>query len=84
MSYGSCQQVLKSLGIRKLASRFVLRFLTTEMMTNRVQCCREQIQLYEQYGDQFKLNILTADETSLNMFIPEWKRESCEWKFPGA
>ena len=82
VSYGSCQQILKSLGIRKLSSIFVPRFLTAEMMTNRVQCCMKQIHLHEQYGDQFRLNILTEDETPLNMFIPESKRESCEWKFP--
>ena len=63
VSYGSCQQILKSLGIRKLSSRFVPRFLTAEMMTNRVQCCMKQIHLHEQYGDQFRLNILTEDET---------------------
>ena len=38
VSYDSCQQILKSLGIRDFitASRFVPCFLTVEVITNRV------------------------------------------------
>ena len=80
VSYGTVQSKLKELGIRKLASRFVPRFLSGEMMDNRLASCEGFCALYEQYGDNFLKNILTEDETVLTMYLPESKRESAEWK----
>ena len=82
VSYGTVQSELKELGIRKLASRFVPRFLSGEMMDNRLASCEGFCALYEQYGDNFLKNILTEDETVLTMYLAESKRESAEWKLP--
>ena len=82
ISYGTVQSKLKELGIRKLASRFVLRFLSGEMMDNRLASCEEFCALYEKYRNSFLQNILTEDETVLIMYLSESKRESSEWKLP--
>ena len=58
ISYGTVQSKLKELGIRKLASRFVPRFLSGEMMDNRLASCEEFCELYEKYGNSFLQNIL--------------------------
>ena len=83
VSVGSVHTILHGLGIRKLASRFVPKFLTSEMCENRLQCCQENILIFDEYGDNFLKNIITVDETPLSLYIPESKRESSEWKFPG-
>lgn len=83
ISYGSCCNILKSMGIRKLASRFVPRFLTHEMQNHRKECCRKFLRMANEYGESFKNNILTEDETTLKLYEPESKRESQEWKMPG-
>lgn len=82
VSLDSCHRILKSLGVRKLSSRFVPRFLTREMMDRRLDCCEAFSNLLQEHGDDFKFNILTEDETALNLYLPESRRESKEWKFP--
>jgi histone-lysine N-methyltransferase SETMAR len=83
ISKGSVDVRLKSFGIRKLCSRFVPRFLTGEMMQKRLQSCKNNLLLWEQHGEAFLANLITEDETPLCIYLPESKRESAEWKFPG-
>lgn len=83
ISVGSVHAKLKDLGIRKLCSRFVPRFLTGEMMQNRLESCQKNLKIWEEHGDKFLHNIITEDETPLSMYLPESKRESAEWKLPG-
>lgn len=83
VSKGTLHSLLRSCGIRKLCSRFVPRFLTAEMMSRRLSCCQENLERYEELGDQFLKNIITMDETPLSLYLPETKRESQEWKLPG-
>lgn len=83
VSYGSIHVMLKQLGIRKLCSRFVPHFLTMEMCANRLMCCQENMKLFELHGNQFLDNILTEDETSLSLYLPDDRRTSAEWKLPG-
>ena len=83
IGYGTCQELIKGLGVRKLASRIVPKFLTGEMMEKRVQCCEENFALFNEHGETFLFNIVTEDETPLSSYLPKFKRESAEWKFTG-
>ena len=53
VSKGSLQAILNELGIRKLASRFVPRFLSAEMCENRLECCRANLNIFQQHGEAF-------------------------------
>jgi [histone H3]-lysine36 N-dimethyltransferase SETMAR len=70
------------MGIKKLCSRFVPRFLTGDMQQRRFECCQRNLETFENLGDAFLKNIITEDETPLSLYIPETKRESVEWKMP--
>jgi histone-lysine N-methyltransferase SETMAR len=83
ISVGSVHARLTALGVRKLCSRFVPRFLSGEMMENRRVACENNINIWRQHGDKFLWNILTEDETPLSTYLPESKRDSAEWKLPG-
>ena len=77
------QLLLEQLGIRKLCSRFVPRFLTAEMMDRRQTACENNLRLLEEIGPRLLANIVTEDETPLSLYIPYSKRESKEWILPG-
>jgi len=83
ISKGSLHNLFQSIGIRKLCSRFVPRLLTGEMMDIRLQCCQQNLRLFNQVGDLLFKNLITMDETPLSLYMPESKRESTEWKLPG-
>lgn len=83
VSKGTMNTLLKDIGLRKLSSRFVPRFLTSEMCKNRLICCQANLHILEDVGDIFLRNIVTEDETPLSLYIPSSKQESKEWKFPG-
>ncbi len=83
ISKGTVINLLREMGIRKLCSRFVPYFLTAEMCERRLECCQHNMQLYEQFGNAFIGNIITEDETPLSLYLPEDKRTSAEFKFPG-
>ena len=82
VSIGSCHSLLGEMGLRKLCSRFVPKFLSPELQDRRRQACLENLTLFEELGDSFLLNIITEDETPLSLYAPESKRDSAEWKFP--
>lgn len=77
------QETLASLGIRKLSSRFVPRFLSAEMCEERLECCELNLDLWKEHGKQFLWNIVTVDETPLSLYLPETKRDSLEWRLKG-
>jgi histone-lysine N-methyltransferase SETMAR len=83
VSKGTIYTLLAANGIRKLCSRFVPRFLTAEMQHHRFEICKENLKIFNRFGDRFLENIITMDETALSLYVPESKRESQEWKFPG-
>lgn len=82
VSTGGVHAILNESGVRKLSSRFVPSFLSSEMCENRRECCQANLLIFDEHGDQFLRNIITVDETPLSLYIPETKRESSEWKFP--
>lgn len=83
ISYHSCRDIIQELGYRKLASRFVPKFLSPEMKENRLLAAQSNLDLHEMYGEQFFSCILTEDETPLSLYLPESKRESAEWRKSG-
>lgn len=83
VSKGVIHNVLRDCGIRKLCSRFVARILTCDMMEKRLKACEDNLTILASNGNIFLDNIVTVDETPLSLYLPESKRESSEWKFPG-
>ena len=83
VSKGSLGTLMQNVGVRKLCSRFVPRFLTADMCQTRIQCCTKNLEVYEELGERLIRNIVTMDETPLSLYIPQSKQESREWKFPG-
>jgi transposase len=79
ISYGSTRAIVKELGIRKLCSRFVPRFLSGEMCERRLDCCLSNLHLLAEHGQNFLANIITQDETPISLYVPESKRDSAEW-----
>ena len=83
ISKGSVFNIMKKCGIRKLCSRFVPYFISREMCDKRMQCCEQNLSLYEELGDTMLQNLITEDETPLSLYLPEDRRSSQEYKFPG-
>mgnify|MGYP000138528298 CR=1 FL=1 len=83
ISKGTVQQLLTDLGIKKVACRFVPRLLTAEMRDRRKNCCQNNLEILNNIGQSFLNNIITEDETPLSLYIPESKRTSSQWIFPG-
>lgn len=81
VSKRTIQLLLEQMGIRKLCSRFVPKFLTAEMMARRKMACETNLRLMDAVGPNFLWNIVTTDETPLSIYIPYSKRESKEWVF---
>lgn len=72
--------IIKELGFRKIASRFVARILTPEMKINRMECSQHNLNLLKRHGKiKFLEGLVTVDETSLSLYLPETKQESMEW-----
>ena len=76
-------KMMAEMGIRKLCSRFVPRFLTAEMKQARRAACDQNLELFVHSSRAQMQNIITMDETPLSLYTPESKRESAEWKLPG-
>ena len=83
VSKGTVFNIMKSNRIRKLCSRCVPYFLSREMCDQRMQCCQQNLTLYEEVGDSLLKNLITEDETPLSLYLPEDRRSSQEYKFPG-
>ena len=73
VSKGILHDMLHDLGLRKLCSRFVPRFLTAEMQQMRLQCAQRNLEIFDEIGNAFIYNIVTEDETPLSVYIPETK-----------
>ena len=53
ISKGMLHNMLSEMGIRKLCSRFVPRFLTGDMQQRRFECCQRNLETFENLGDAF-------------------------------
>ena len=81
VSVGSCYTLLEDMGVRKLCSRFVPKFLTAELQENRRRACEENLSIFEALGESFLTNIVTEDETPLSLYTPESKRDSADYYY---
>jgi histone-lysine N-methyltransferase SETMAR len=79
VSLGSCHAILHGLGIRKLCSRFVPKFLSGELCDARLESCTANLQLLDEYGPSFLNNIVTEDETPICLYVPDSRRDSAQW-----
>jgi histone-lysine N-methyltransferase SETMAR len=79
----SIQTILKSsLGLRKIASRWVPHELTKAQKQKRVECCQENLRLVNE-GKIRLCDIFTGDESWIYHRKIESKKSSAAWLKPG-
>lgn len=85
LSHGSVYNVVKhDLHMNKVCARWVPRLLSAENKEVRVKASQAFLRRWRREGDRFLDRVVTTDETWLNYFDPESKRESMVWKRPGS
>ncbi|XP_060575741.1 protein GVQW3-like [Ruditapes philippinarum] len=72
------------LNMNKVCARWVPRLLTDENKATRVDASRELLRRYDRNGERFLRRIITKDETWVNFYDPESKRESMVWQRPSS
>ena len=83
ISHGSAHNLVKSLGFSKVCARWVPRQLMPDHKAERLNCCRELLQL-SQCDETFLGRIVTGDETWIHHYEPKSKRQSMEWRHPSS
>jgi histone-lysine N-methyltransferase SETMAR len=76
--------VTKDLNMNKVCARWVPRLLTDENKATRVDASREFLRRYDRDGERFLRRIITTNETWVNFYDPESKRESMVRKRPSS
>ena len=72
ISEGSVHTSLKKrLDSRKVCSRWVPHLITEEQKTQRLKCARELVKTYKGCNRRVISNLLTGDETWVQMFEPQ-------------
>jgi len=79
IGHNAVQEMIESLGYRKVCARWVPRLLTKDHKGQRKAITSELLQRYRHEGDDFLLRIVTGDESWFHHFEPETKRQSMEW-----
>ena len=79
-SRGTVHNILKKLNMKKVCARWVPRLLSDNDRSRRIECSEHFLRRFEQSGEEFLSRIVTTDETMINLFDPETKRESSVWK----
>lgn len=69
----------ETLGMQKIATRWVPRMLNPVQKANRVACCTENRQLMQEVGPDFLPSVVTGDESWVHHYDPLSPRESREW-----
>ena len=81
LSLGTVHDILTSqLEMNKVCARWVPRLLTSDEMTERVKVWGSFLARFRKDGDNFLDRIVTTDETIINFYDPETKKESMVWK----
>ena len=80
IGHNAVQEMIESLGCRKVSARWVPRLLTEDHKGQRKAITSELLQRYRHEGDDFLLRIVTGDESWFHHFEPETKRQSMEWR----
>ena len=80
IGHGSVHQILtKRLQMRKIAARWVPYMLLESEKHQRVNIARKLLKRYGEDGDEMLQRIVAIDETWIQSFEPELKRQSNEW-----
>jgi len=79
IEHSAVQEMIGSLGYRKICARCVRHLLTEDHKFQRKAITSEMLQRYQDEGDDFLLSIVTGDESWFHHFDPEMKRQSMEW-----
>ncbi|PNF43968.1 hypothetical protein B7P43_G00913 [Cryptotermes secundus] len=79
IGHSAVQEMIESLGYRKVCARWVPRLLTEDHKGQREIITLELLQRYRHEGDDFLLCIVTGDESWFHHFEPETKWPSTEW-----
>ena len=79
ISEGSVQTILKKhLDLRKVCAWWVPHLLTEEQKTQCLKCARELLK--SKHNSQVISNLLTGDETWVQMFEPQRRADNKQWK----
>ena len=71
------------LGMSKVSARWVPRNLNMQDRQQRVESSQELLEVYNGNQEDFQTRLVTGDETWLNHWDPDTKKESMQWKRPG-
>lgn len=71
------------LGMKKLFSKWVPRFLKPEEKQQRMEASQSCLAMFTRNKAEFLRRYITMDETWIHHFTPETSRESAEWRAPG-
>ena len=81
ISEGSVQAILKKpLDLRKVCARWVPHLLIVEQKTQRLKCALELLKTYKDCNSRVISNLLTADETWVQMFEPQRRADNKQLK----
>ena len=84
ISHGSVSKILHDrLGMRKLTARWVPESLSDEQMATRASVCSALLKRFRS-KDDFRLRLVTVDETWVHYYEPENKAQSRTWVGPGS
>ena len=80
ISEGSVFIILhKSLGMRKLFSKWVRRLFTSDQKQQRVEESERCLELFQRNKKGFFMRYVTMNETWIDHYTPESNRRSAEW-----
>ena len=68
----------------KVSARWVPRNLNMQDRQQRVELSQELLEVYSANPEDFHTRLVTRDETWLHHWDPDTKKESMQWKRPGA
>ena len=81
ISEGSVQTILKKrLDLSKVCARLVPHLLTEEQKTQSPESARELLKTYKGCNSRVISNLLTGDETWVQMFEPQKRGDNKQWK----
>ena len=84
ISHGSVSTILDDhLGMRKLTARWVPKSLSDEQMATRASVCSALLKHFRS-KDNFRMRLVTVDETWVHYSEPENKAKSRQWVGPGS
>ena len=71
--------LIDTLGMQKVCTKMLPRFLTEEQKAQRLNACRDILQQMEA-DEKLLVNVITGDESWVFQYDPETKRQSHQWK----